>query len=115
MTPSGNDSDAAHAVFSNLYAHYLGSIPVHRTEILWIDPIWIALYGVVLIVLLFLLSFSLRHVGARKNKLLELTAFAGHLTERVGGLAFFSVVVWTIVVLWAAYFAVKHILYGLIY
>lgn len=113
--PSGNDSQAAHDVFNNLYSHYLAGIPIDRTEILWAGPVYIALYGIMMIVFFFMLSTYLRHVDAPDNKLLELTSFGGHLTERVGKLAPFSFIVWGAVTTWAAYFAIKQMLFGLIY
>lgn len=115
MHPSGNDSAAAQAVYQELYAHYLSAIPLQRTEILWSGPIFIAIFAVTLAAFFFLLAFTLRHVNAREGRLLELTAFAGHLTERVGRLARFSFYVWSAVVIWAAYFAIKHILFGMVY
>lgn len=112
---SGSDSASVQAVYDNLYASYLGRIPVHRTEILWTGPLFIALFAAVLIGFFFLLSFSLRHVGARKNRIHELTSFAGQLTERIGTIAVFSCAVWATIVAWAAYIAIKQALFGLIY
>lgn len=115
MHPSGSDSAAAQAVFQHLYSQYLSNIPLQRTEILWSGPIYIAIYSFVLIGFFFLLAFTLRHANAHESRLLELTDFAGQLTERVGRLAWFSFFVWLGVVVWAAYFAVKQALFGLAY
>jgi len=112
---NGNDSAAAQAVFDNLYAHYLQSIPVYRIDILWSGPVYIALYSVILIVFFWLLSFWLRRTGGANPRLYRLTSFEGHLTERVGRLALFSYIVWATVIIWAAWFAIKQALYGLIY
>ncbi|MBD1549606.1 hypothetical protein [Roseibium aggregatum] len=112
---NGNDTAAAQAVFDNLYAHYLQSIPVYRTDILWSGPVYIALYALVLIGGFWLLSFHLSRTGGANPKLYHLTSFEGHLTERVGKLALFSYFAWGTVIAWAAYFAIKQALYGLIY
>ncbi len=112
---SGNDSQSAQAIYQNLYSHYLAAIPVDRTEIHWSGPIWIGLYGGTLIVFFYLLSTHLRHAGVRGNRVLELTSFGGELTEQVGKLALFSYLVWGFVLVWAGYFAVGQMLFGLIY
>ena len=112
---NGNDSAAAQAVYDNLYVHYLDRIPVPRTEILWSGPIYIALYAGVLIVFFGLLSHKLKRTGGKSPRLYHLTSFEAQLTERVGKIAPFSWVVWTTVILWAAYFGIRQALYGLIY
>lgn len=112
---SGNDSAAAQAVFDNLYAEYLRSIPVYRTDVLWSGPIYIAIYAIILIVLFWLLSFHLTRTGGASPRLYHLTSFDQQLTERVGSLALFSYVAWATVIAWAAYFGIKQAIYGLIY
>ncbi len=115
MHPSENDSAAAQAVYQELYAQYLNAIPFERTEILWSGPIFIAIFAVTLAAFFFLLAFTLRHVNATEDRLLELTDFAGQLTEGVGRLGRFNFYVWGAVVVWAGYFAIKHMLFGMVY
>lgn len=115
MHPSGSDSAAAQAVYQDLYAHYLAAIPLQRTEILWSGPGFIALYAIVLVGFVFISVFWLRHLNLSESRLYELTSFGGYLTERIGQVSMFNFVIWTVFALWAAYFAIRHILFGLNY
>lgn len=115
MQVSGSDSAAAQAINQQLYIGYLDRIPTHRTEILWSGPIYIALFAFVLIGLLFLFVYKLRHVNLIQSKLYELTSFSGQIDERIGKISTFNFISWIGFIVWAGYFAVKHILFGVSY
>lgn len=115
MVPSGNTSDLAKAFYNYLFAHALGVIPGDRTQILWTGPFWIAFFAFILILFFFFYSRYLQRVHRKKGELYGASSFAGSILERIGSVALFSKLVWTVIVLWALYFIVTQIMYGQIY
>lgn len=115
MPPSGNDPETVQAVYQYIFTQYMDRIPVNRTEIMWSGPVYAGIFALVLIGFFFILAFWLRPTRRQRPVLLELTSFAGQLTERVGELRRFDWIVWTTVVLWASYFAVKAVVLGVVY
>ncbi len=113
--PTGSDPATAAAVNRYIMAQYMERIARNRTEIRWEGPIYTLLFAGTLILFFFAVVFWLRPARGLRPALMELTSFAGQLTERVGELRRFDVIAWTVVTTYAAYFAVKAILVGIVY
>ena len=115
MPPSGSDPASVVAIQNYIYAQYMDRIPLDRTEILWRGPIYEAMFAVTLIAFFAVLAFGLRPAFGNRAALTELTSFAGQLTERAGEFRPFSMLCWTVTVVYASYFAVSQVLHGVIY
>jgi hypothetical protein len=115
MQPSGSDPDSVVAIQKFIYAQYMERIPVDRTEILWLGPMYEVLFALTLIAFFAALVFGLRPSFGNHAVMTELTSFSGKLTERAGELRPFSMLCWTATVVYAGYFAVNQALFGITY
>lgn len=115
MSPSGSDPETVSAIYSGMLAQYMERIPVDKTETVWTNAIYAAIFAVALIGFFFALSFLTVPLRGRHLELLELTEFNGQLSERVALVRRFQWLVWSGTTLWAAYFALKAMAYGIAY
>lgn len=115
MPPSGSSTDAAQAFYNYLYGQYFHMMPVDRTQILWQNPVRIAVWFVVLSGLLFLAARYAVRVHRKRNEIYGATSFAGNILERNGKIAIASWVIWIVITGWALFFIISHALYGQVY
>ncbi len=113
--PTGNTSAAAKAYYQWLYAHYFAAIPAERTSILWSGPFYIFLFIFVLAAFLFLYAWYFNRVHRKQGELYGVLSFAGVILERIGPVGLFTIIVSIAIVIWAAYFWITQILYGVVY
>ncbi len=112
---SGNDSEHAQQYYQYIYSHYLQNIPADRTHILASGPFWIALWAAILIIFFALYAFSLNHAHRKQGEMYGASSFAGAILERIGTVSAFTIVISSMIIVYALYFIVTHILFGQVY
>lgn len=115
MPPSGNTTEAAQAYYNWLYQQYYSGIPADRTQILWSGPFWVALFATILILFFYFYAYHFQQVHREEGELYGAVSFAGSILERIGSVATFSRVVWSVIVVWGFYYIISQILYGQVY
>lgn len=115
VVPSGSTSLAAERYYRYLYAEYYDRIPVPHTAVRASGPLWVALWGAVLIGFFFLYAFRFRRVHRSRGELYGVSSFAGSILERIGPVSGLTIAVWVVVTLWALYYAVAQSLRGYLY
>lgn len=113
--PAGSASAPVEAYYRYLYARYFEAMPVPHTQISWAGPLWVALWGVVLIGFFYLYAHGFSRVHRKRGALYGVSSFAGAILERIGPVSRLTKAVWIVVALWALYYAVADAARGYLY
>lgn len=115
VVPTGNTTQAAHDYYNWMFSRYYAGFPVDKWNIQWSGPFWIGLFAAILILFFFFYAVHFFNAHRQKHALYGVASFAGAILERIGRLSTFSWFITIVLVLWALFFLVKHIVVGQVY
>lgn len=114
--PTGNDTAVVKAYYDYLMQYHLGNIPINRaTNILWVSPVKVFAWWLVLVTFFFLYAYFFNRAHRRKGDMYGATSFAGSLLERNGIVTVFT---WFVIIglfLSGLYLGIKYIFEGFLY
>lgn len=115
MIPRGSGDDSVHAYYNYLYQHAYGAVPVPHTSIRWSGPLFVAVWGAVLIGFFFLYAWNFKRVHRQHGGLYGVSSFAGSIMERIGIVASLTWGAAIVMSLWSIYYIVVQTVRGYIY